>query len=257
MAQTTIEVHESLKDEPLDELIAALARIGPAPRRVQSDHGVFNTPDCFLPAVIAISLFGPDVLAGFLKEIGADAARSLKSGLIDAFSKARSKSIRWRRGSENKRLLKELRAAELDQREPQTSGIGRSAAPLSIELQISESKDLSLGVAKAITVRLVFPGDVTEEQFARSLDTINRAVSQAKETASSRVELDREIAALAMNDPAAAFALRVSERSTELSHEFVYVYRPTNEQWLDAHQETRKEARENIEARKRRRKRSK
>lgn len=109
----------------IEALATALKSVSPEVTVREEESGVRATWEWLLPAAVMVYI-GKGLLDGFLKEIGAGAAKSLKTALVNAFRKGKSSGGKWMNLEQMEGYLKEVEA----QGRHAAVGPGRSEVPL-------------------------------------------------------------------------------------------------------------------------------
>lgn len=184
----------------------------------------------------AVSLFvAKALLEGFLKEIGAGAARTLRPALLAAYRKAKStgswlmsgRAVRDSQG-EVEETVESMAARGAGDR------IGRLRAPLEIVI------DLPHGVL----ARFVLPSELDEVQFGQAVDEMNQALSFAIAAGQGRAGLlgDSSQSHDDVNSDSTHDGANQGRRAS-------YIYDTRVQSWRDAHEMLLDEIRRRREAR--------
>ena len=211
---------------PEVELLAATLRsVSPEVSVREEEPGTYGAWEWLLPAAVMVYI-GKGLLDGFLKEIGAGPARSLKTALVSAFRKGKSTGTKWSTVTDMQEYLKAVKAAEKSGMSLNTVATrGKSQVPLRI------SADLPHG----IEARFVFPIDLDDEQVRQALDELVSVLPFAF----ARDQRRAELLTIRDTDPYQAARLARSERQGHgiLGRQATYVFEPEKLNWTDADEE--------------------
>ena len=231
----TIElVHDaSLECDYLDEIIPILKRLTPDVRITSKEPTAYLAWEWLIPTSVII-VIGKPLLDGFLQELGAEGARTLRAALKNVFKKTKN---------QNRRLwtLEDLRTAKKQlRRDPRTSvdtsNLGSPAQPFTLEFRLE-----ARGYA-----RFVFPYELEDPELDRALDTLPRAISEVTELTRVRTELNRRLKELLKSSLHEAERL-LATRSRDLDLEIIYVYLRERSKWIDVKVELDREIRAKIQ----------
>jgi hypothetical protein len=186
LPQVIVTCRTDLPADLLDELRRNLSRFAEEVSiRRKEEPEYYGAAEWALPALLLIYVAKP-LIDGFLEEIGAGGARSLKNTLTKLFKKLKEKenTHKWIPYS----ALKEY-VERLENGEPPTEVPGRAGPPLSIELEIEEAEHVHY------SVYFCFPPGMNEDQFTKAIEHLPSEMLKAVSTERTRIqkELDQAI----------------------------------------------------------------
>ena len=207
-----LEHRPSLDADYLDELVPYLEPLSQDIKIIQKDPGMYAAVEWLFPATVAIVLFGLPVLNGFLQELGASGARTLKSALKNVFKRTKEQNAVWMNSSELD--VMEARRLENPDEPVRNSDFGRQGPVLSLGFHLSDMGN----------VVFIFLHGLGETEFENALLALPNKLSEATRVLRKRL-------AISADD-----YLESVEKgwSLNLDRRLNYVYLVEQSMWLDA-----------------------
>ncbi len=213
----------SIECNYLDELTPFLKRITPDIRITSEEPESYNAWEWFIPATL-ILLLGKPLLDGFLKELGAEGARTLKAALKNVFKKTKNQNPRVVTVEDLKTVKKQLRANS--ETKINTDKVGRSAPVFTLEFCMEAEG----------STKFVFPYELEDPELDRALDTLPQAVSEGTELIQVRAKLKRRFGELITSNLDEALKLHRT-RPRDMDLKIIYVYLREQSKWIDVNAE--------------------
>lgn len=221
----------------IDALAAALQSVSPEVSVREEEPGLYNAWEWLLPAAVMIYI-SKGFLDGFLKELGAGAAKSLKAALVNAFRGSKSSGGKWSTVEEMRDYLKKVEAAaESGETANSIDRCGKPVVPLRI----------SVALPYGVEARFVLPADLDDSQVFQALGELESVLP----IAFARDQRRDALLAIQHKDPDKAMRLALSDSrgGAVMYREATYVFNGNESNWIDADEALQKQVRQQLEAR--------
>jgi len=225
-----IDHSASISRKDLKELCTEMANLSPNIELKRQESGSYGAWEWVIPAAVGIYL-GKGLVDGFLKELGADAAKGLKKAIAKVFKKGKDANVRYLAMSDLENLLKQIKHVSKDEFRKLVARSGVQGASMSITFELQET--ILFQETRECTVKFVFPSQLDDATLLKSLDDIPSMLLRAKANALARVKLDKRVAELLSTDEKQGMALMASKEYGDMPLDQILVCDPEVREWVD------------------------